>query len=149
MDTADLAIAISMVSLAGAALSVGWTVMSHYLVGARIKLSLTRGIVTHMSALATSYKATWTSDHMPRQMMLDQGLWEDVTVVEIANIGRAPLTVSSIGLSIKTEKRGLRRHKTGTTTWSFPGVVEITERHGGRRPTAKFLTGVLGLGFST
>lgn len=129
-----------MVSLTLSALSVGWAVLSHHLVGSRVKMSLSRGIVTHRDAWATSHNATWTSDRMPAQMMLEQGLWEDVAVIEIANVGRAPLTVSNIGISIKTEKRGFGRNRTGSHDWTLIGL-ELKECLGPQEANTRLQAG--------
>lgn len=93
MDVASLVLGICGVVLAS--LSLGWQAAQHVLTGGRVKVGLRMGALGHggiVSAPPSSIREGWWNQ------LAEQGYRRPVVAVQVANVGRLPVTVARWGL---------------------------------------------------
>jgi len=105
LTTAETALLISIVATGIALTGLVWQLALYKLSGARIEVRLIPGVVTETGNLLRGDPSGWKRS-MPESMniVLDRP-WVDVTLIQVINIGRAPVSVSEIGLDFGPEPR--------------------------------------------
>lgn len=102
MDQATLTLVLASAGLSISLISLAWQFTQHFLAGPRLSVSLKPAFVTHVGALITRDTGTSrSSDHVPHRAMLDQGLWENVGVIQVQNNGRLGISISHVSLTFE------------------------------------------------
>ena len=126
MSQSTLALVLAATGLGIGLVSLAWQFVQHFLAGPRVRIALKPGVLTHVNALITRDSGSArSSDKVPDRAMLNQGLWENVAVVQVENRGRIPISVSHVSLrfeSTRIRRRGLWRWAK-RTNFVVPGLA--------------------------
>ncbi|HZT07743.1 MAG TPA: hypothetical protein VFC51_11980 [Chloroflexota bacterium] len=90
-ETATLAIAVLSLMLAG--LSLGWQAATFFLEGGRVKATFKPGLVGN--GMVITLEAEKFSDDNMRAVMGRQGYGRPVAAIDVRSVGRLPVTIAS------------------------------------------------------
>ncbi len=96
--TAETALWVSIVSVTVALTGLAWQLTLYRLSGARLEVRLIPGVVTEVGHLARGPERGWRKAVPPDLNIVGDRPWIDVAIIQVINIGRAPVSVSELGL---------------------------------------------------
>lgn len=130
VTTADIALWVAIASASVSLTSLLWQLTLYRLSGARLIIRLVPAVLTEVGHIVRGPPKGWRPS-MPEGMNIVRDRpWVDVAVIEIVNIGRAPISLSSIHLDVGAAPRWKlwKRHTVGTAPIAVhDGLEEVGE----------------------
>jgi hypothetical protein len=103
--SADVAVWVAIGSAFVSLTSLIWQLTLYRLSGPRPVVRLMPAVLTETGHLIKGPPKGWRTSLPPDLNIVDGRPWVDAAVIEVVNIGRAPISVSSIGLDLGANSR--------------------------------------------
>lgn len=109
------AIVIALVALSVTVGGLAWQLILYRLSGARLRLEVRPGLLTHRGALIRWNSRAWPETPPDMPGLREDDLWVEITEIIVANVGRTVVWVSDLGLDFGRSSRWRRRSRVVVT----------------------------------
>jgi hypothetical protein len=110
-STDQVAVVIASVSLSVSIVGMIWQLALYRLSGARIRIAITRAVMTHRGMILVGHRGQWPVVSTGAASLQEGDLWVELAKVDIANIGRTAIWASDIGIDFGADGSFKRRFR--------------------------------------